>query len=212
MPRRVGPRPGARSTTLANTSEAGAGSATFVWQNTTYRSFTAYRAGSAQDANSFFANPQFVGPGAEDFHLAAGSPAVNAGDPAFVPGSGETDIDGSPRVSGGRVDIGADEATCGDMVVDAGEQCDDGNSTNGDGCDNNCTATRSPDGLLSAKLKAGQTSITVKGKGPDLDLPPLNSLTAPVTVQFRRLGGDCWGARFSTPNLEGSVTLKARSD
>jgi len=31
-----------------------------------------------------------------------------------------------------------DEATCGNAVLDAGESCDDGNRTNGDGCDAEC--------------------------------------------------------------------------
>jgi cysteine-rich repeat protein len=30
---------------------------------------------------------------------------------------------------------------CGNGVVDPGEQCDDGNAVNGDGCDNNCAIT-----------------------------------------------------------------------
>jgi cysteine-rich repeat protein len=130
-------------------TDAGAASATFVWQNITYPSFAAYRAGSGQDAHSLFGNPLFVDAGAADLHLAAASPAVNAGDPAFVPAAGETDIDGSTRVSAGRVDIGADELTCGNMVVDPGEQCDDGNLLNGDGCDNNCTVTACGNGIVS---------------------------------------------------------------
>ena len=32
-------------------------------------------------------------------------------------------------------------AVCGDMVVDGGEECDDGNRTPGDGCENDCTLT-----------------------------------------------------------------------
>jgi predicted outer membrane repeat protein len=44
-----------------------------------------------------------------DYHLRSGSPCINAGDPAFVAGSDETDIDGNPRLSGTRVDIGAYE-------------------------------------------------------------------------------------------------------
>lgn len=53
------------------------------------------------------ADPQFVGP--TDFHLTAGSPCINVGDPAFRPQPGETDIDGELRVWNGRVDMGADE-------------------------------------------------------------------------------------------------------
>src|SRR5262249_20720564 len=75
---------------------------------------------------------------------------VNAGDPAYVAGIGETDIDGAPRVGGGRVDIGADEINCGNGVTEAGEACDDGNQTNGDGCDNNCTLTGCGNGVVTA--------------------------------------------------------------
>jgi hypothetical protein len=44
-----------------------------------------------------------------DRHLTAESPCRDAGDPAFAPLDGETDIDGEPRVINGRVDVGADE-------------------------------------------------------------------------------------------------------
>ncbi len=120
-------------------ADAGAGSAVFVWKNTGYSGFASYLAGSGEDAHSVFADPQLVDAGAADFHLSSTSPAVNAGDPGFAAAMGETDIDGAPRVSGGRVDAGADEVTCGDGVIDAGETCDDGNLVDCDGCDSNCT-------------------------------------------------------------------------
>jgi hypothetical protein len=44
-----------------------------------------------------------------DYHLRRGSPCIDTGDPAFAAGAGETDIDGDPRISGKRVDVGADE-------------------------------------------------------------------------------------------------------
>ena len=44
-----------------------------------------------------------------DYHLLKGSGCIDAGDPAFIAGPDETDIDGNPRVSGAKVDIGADE-------------------------------------------------------------------------------------------------------
>jgi hypothetical protein len=37
------------------------------------------------------------------------SPCIDAGDPTFVAGAGETDIDGEPRISGAKIDMGADE-------------------------------------------------------------------------------------------------------
>ncbi len=58
-------------------------------------------------------DPMFVDPANNDYHLAPGSPCIDAGDPNFVPQSGDTDIDGEPRVMGCRVDMGVDEMTAG---------------------------------------------------------------------------------------------------
>jgi uncharacterized repeat protein (TIGR01451 family)/fimbrial isopeptide formation D2 family protein len=62
-------------------------------------------------------DPQFVAPvpaGAApttsgDYRLQGGSPAINAGDSAALPGSTTTDLDGEPRVLGEEVDLGAYE-------------------------------------------------------------------------------------------------------
>ena len=43
-----------------------------------------------------------------NLRLAAGSPAINAGDNQYVTGL-STDLDGNPRISGGTVDLGAYE-------------------------------------------------------------------------------------------------------
>jgi len=56
-------------------------------------------------------DPLFVDPVVGDYHLSVGSPCIDAGDPAYIPFFGETDIDGEPRVMGGRVDMGIDEFT-----------------------------------------------------------------------------------------------------
>lgn len=76
--------------------------------------------------------------------LLAGSPAIDAGNPA-VPGSGGTacaavDQRGGvrPRPAGGRCDMGAVEIGCGNGLPDPGEQCDDGNAANGDCCSATC--------------------------------------------------------------------------
>lgn len=88
----------------------GSASAQFVWQNRIYGSFAAYRTGSSQDIHSIFAEPGFRSAANYDFHLQLTSAAINAGDPAFIPPSGSTDYYGNPRLLGGRIDIGADEA------------------------------------------------------------------------------------------------------
>ncbi len=81
--------------------EAGAfldGEATLVWG-----------AGSTQ-ANPLFADAEG--------RLSAGSPCIDAGDPAWVPEAGETDLDGHARVLCATVDIGAHEFGIGDHNCD----------------------------------------------------------------------------------------------
>jgi cysteine-rich repeat protein len=62
---------------------------------------------------------------------------------------GETcDPPGSPAGASGN-SCRADCTVCGDHIVNDGEQCDDGNNVNGDGCENNCTPTpRCGDGIV----------------------------------------------------------------
>jgi predicted outer membrane repeat protein/parallel beta-helix repeat protein len=59
--------------------------------------------------NNINANPQFVNAGTGDFHLLGGSPCIDVGDNAAVPGGLTTDIDGQPRILNGVVDMGIDE-------------------------------------------------------------------------------------------------------
>ncbi len=89
---------------------AGAGASNWNYFNKDYSGYAAYLKGSKQDAHSKFADPLFVLTGATpDLHLQAGSPAIDAGDPAFVPANGETDFGGGPRKNGAAVDVGAYE-------------------------------------------------------------------------------------------------------
>ena len=54
-------------------------------------------------------DPLFRNVEADDYHLQPDSPAIGAGDPAYVAQAAELDADGDPRLLVGRVDMGADE-------------------------------------------------------------------------------------------------------
>jgi hypothetical protein len=62
-------------------------------------------AGPASGGHSIVADPLFINPAGGDFHLSAGSPAINAGIDVGV----VTDFDGDPRPIGASFDIGFDE-------------------------------------------------------------------------------------------------------
>jgi hypothetical protein len=68
-------------------------------------------------------DPFFDNPSASYYHLSSGSPGINAGDPNYPDDQNETDIDGQPRIIGGRVDMGSDEFHGNNVapIVDAGE-------------------------------------------------------------------------------------------
>ncbi|MFZ1721422.1 MAG: DNRLRE domain-containing protein [Microgenomates group bacterium] len=51
----------------------------FEWAGTVHSNFTAYKAASGKDQNSFEANPQFVNPSGGDLSLSSNSPAIDAG-------------------------------------------------------------------------------------------------------------------------------------
>lgn len=44
-----------------------------------------------------------------DYHLLSNSPCINTGDPDYIPEPNQKDLDGLPRLIGGRVDMGAHE-------------------------------------------------------------------------------------------------------
>lgn len=66
------------------------------------------------------ADPLFVDVGMDDCRLLAVSPCIDAGDPAYVPVPDETDLDGSPRIINGRIDMGAYEQSPSIISVDVG--------------------------------------------------------------------------------------------
>lgn len=89
-------------------SPGGSADAFWTWKSKDYTGFSAYKAGTGNDAHSLFMDPKFVNAPGGDFHLQSSSPAIDAGstDHAII---GTQDIDGEPRVQGDNVNIGADE-------------------------------------------------------------------------------------------------------
>jgi hypothetical protein len=67
--------------------------------------FDKYVQSTGNDSHSRFLDPRFVDTSANDFHLRSDSPAIAAGVSDGVP-VGDRDLDGSPRVKSGNVDIG----------------------------------------------------------------------------------------------------------
>jgi hypothetical protein len=53
--------------------------------------------------------PLFADPNNGDYHLLEDSPCIDVGDPNYIAGPNEKDLDGKPRVIGGRIDMGAYE-------------------------------------------------------------------------------------------------------
>jgi hypothetical protein len=71
-----------------------------------YASFKAYVQATGNDRHSLFANPKFVDPGRNNFHLQKDSPALGRGGD-FGPGIvGTMDLDGGARCPNGKIDIG----------------------------------------------------------------------------------------------------------
>jgi hypothetical protein len=60
---------------------------------------------TGNDRHSRFSDPRFVDPAKKDFHLRPDSPAIAAGTNAGLVVGGK-DLDSSPRIKPGSIDIG----------------------------------------------------------------------------------------------------------
>jgi hypothetical protein len=67
--------------------------------------FDNYVQSTGNDRHSRFLDPHFVDAAVHDFHLRSDSPAIATGTTDEVP-VGELDLEGSPRVKSGKIDIG----------------------------------------------------------------------------------------------------------
>jgi hypothetical protein len=84
---------------------SGPQASTWAEASATVTGFDKYIESTGNDLHSGFSDPHFVDPAGSDFHLALGSPAIAAGIYAGLP-VGELDLDGSLRVTFGKIDIG----------------------------------------------------------------------------------------------------------
>jgi hypothetical protein len=82
-------------------------SQTSKWTGTsaTVIGFDKYVQSTGNDRHSSFSDPLFTDPAGKDFHPGSSSPAIDAGAHSGLP-VGELDLDGSPRVTSGKIDIG----------------------------------------------------------------------------------------------------------
>ncbi len=84
---------------------SGAQASTWALASSTVTGFGRYVEATGNDSHSHFADPRFVDPTKNDFHLQSDSPALAAGTTDKLP-IGEFDLEGSPRTKSGKIDIG----------------------------------------------------------------------------------------------------------
>jgi Right handed beta helix region/Abnormal spindle-like microcephaly-assoc'd, ASPM-SPD-2-Hydin len=89
-----------------------AGSPPTLMNNDVFSANSAPYGGACQDATgtngNISADPLFVDLLGDDFHIQSASPVVGVGKTS-APHEPKTDMDGDPRIIGGKIDIGADE-------------------------------------------------------------------------------------------------------
>jgi hypothetical protein len=83
---------------------SGPQTSTWAGASTTVTGFDKYVQSTGNDRHSNFADPLFDDPAQKDFHVKSDSPAIAVGSTELP--AGELDLDGSPRVTSGKIDIG----------------------------------------------------------------------------------------------------------
>ena len=128
-------------------------------------------------------------------------PGADAGVDSSVPDTGteepidsgtDEDADVPPEDAGPDVNPGP---VCGDWKVEGDEECDDGNTTDGDGCDSHCRIERPP----TEYDKCEGVTITLTGSGDEIRRGGISGSTTLLTHDYT---ATCSGA---TPNGKDAV-------
>ncbi|HWF92359.1 MAG TPA: right-handed parallel beta-helix repeat-containing protein [Terriglobales bacterium] len=85
--------------------DSGAAASKWAGASSTVMGFDKYVEATGNDRHSRFLDPKFVDRAADDFHLQSGSPALATGVTDGLP-VGEHDLEGSPRINSGKIDLG----------------------------------------------------------------------------------------------------------
>jgi hypothetical protein len=88
--------------------DSGSKASTWIESSAHLTGFENYVRATGNDRHSRFLDPDFVDISTKDFHLRPDSPAIASGTTDGVP-VGNVDIEGSPRVKSGHIDIGSYE-------------------------------------------------------------------------------------------------------
>lgn len=138
------------------------------------------------DAGSFFTNPSMVSDNVANanFHINAGSPCVNAGDPNYTPFTGELDMDLTPRIVGGRIDIGSDETGGTSTVPVTGVSLSPVSASLSVGATQQLTATIAPSNATNKTVSwaSNNTSVATVNAGGLVTAVASGSATITVTT------------------------------
>ena len=159
---------------------AGTNSLSADWNGKTYNTYAAFISGTVSNTGSIFANPAFVSASitTPDFHLPATSPSVNTGNAAYAVGSGETDFYNQPRVSSGRVDMGAIEYA----AVVTGIEDASINTLQG------MVYPNPGSGLMNYKITEGSHQIIVYNAFGQIIFDETRTMISPVNLQYLNTG------------------------
>lgn len=174
----------------------GASNSTWNWNNRDYTGLAAFRAASGQDAHSVFADPMFINLSIFDIHLQSASPAIDAGDPAYIPASSDKDLFGNARIFGIATDIGAFES--GDGTQPPAENQAPIITT---------AAWISP----ASPVVSTASTIDVSATDPDNGPSPLSytwsKISGPGTVSLNISGASTTSSRSATFSATGSYVI-----